>query len=170
MDQSECMQMSAALSVNEWQYDAFKLEEASSGRPLSCLAFFLFKRSDLISKFNLNETKLARFLMRIEEGYPNNPYHCRTHAADVLRSLHVVLNRGKVMAMVVAAAQTRALALQLSLADKKQEAAEKQQVRAVSVRAVSVWVVSVWAVSVWAVSVRVGSVRAGSMKQQVRMG
>jgi hypothetical protein len=96
--------MAALLtSVDEWQFDSLRLTTASAGRPLSCLAFFLFKRSDLIAKFHLNETKLARFLMRIEEGYPSNPYHCRTHAADVLRSLHVVLNRGGVAASVVAA-------------------------------------------------------------------
>ena len=46
---------------------------------------------------------VSRLLIRIEEGYPSNPYHCRTHAADVLRSLHVVLNRGGVMTAVTAA-------------------------------------------------------------------
>ena len=51
----------------------------------------------------------SRFLIRIEEGYPNNPYHCRTHAADVLRSLHVVLNRGGVLRAVTQAAQARRL-------------------------------------------------------------
>ena len=50
----------------------------------------------------------AAFLsQRIEEGYPSNPYHCRTHAADVLRSLHVLLNRGRVMSTVVASARAR---------------------------------------------------------------
>ena len=52
-----------------------------------------------------------RFLIRIEEGYPNNPYHCRTHAADVLRSLHVVLNRGGVLRAVTQAAQARRLVI-----------------------------------------------------------
>ncbi len=35
--------------------------------------------------------------MRVEDGYPDNPYHNRVHAADVLRTLHVLLHRGGVL-------------------------------------------------------------------------
>ena len=38
-----------------------------------------------------------QFLMRVEDGYPSNPYHNRIHAADVLQSLHVLLCRGGLM-------------------------------------------------------------------------
>ena len=51
----------------------------------------------LINVFSLDETKLARFLLLIEDGYPDNPYHNRIHAADVLQSLHVILCRGQLM-------------------------------------------------------------------------
>ena len=51
-------------------------------------------RTDLIRTFKLEETKLARFLWRIEEGYPNNPYHNRTHAADVLQSTFMLITQG----------------------------------------------------------------------------
>ena len=55
------LQLTAALAgVEDWQFDAFQLEEASGGRPLSCLAFFIFKRTHLVSSFRLNETRLAR--------------------------------------------------------------------------------------------------------------
>lgn len=59
--------------VDEWQFDAFRLADASGGRPLSTLSYYLFRRFDLIDKFQLDETKLLRFLSRVEEGYPNNP-------------------------------------------------------------------------------------------------
>jgi hypothetical protein len=35
-------------------------------------------------------------LFRLEDNYSNNPYHNRIHAADVLRTLHVILTRGGV--------------------------------------------------------------------------
>ena len=52
--------LSALSSVDEWSYDAFCLEEASGGRPLSALSFALFKRSGIVSCLKLNESKLAR--------------------------------------------------------------------------------------------------------------
>lgn len=81
-------------TADEWRFDAFALEAASDGRPLSMLAFYLLKRSGLVQSMSLDEAKLAAFLLRIEDGYPNNPYHNRTHAADVLQSMHVLLVHG----------------------------------------------------------------------------
>lgn len=46
----------------------------------------------------MDESKLARFLIDIEAGYSDNfvgiRYHCSTHAADVLRTLHAICTRG----------------------------------------------------------------------------
>ena len=50
---------------------------------------------------------LCRFLLRIEQGYPCNPYHSRVHAADVLRSYHTLLTRGGVLPAIVASACAR---------------------------------------------------------------
>lgn len=84
-------------SIDQWQFDAFQLDKASNGRPLSALGFFLFKRFNLIDVFQLDENKLVQFLLLIEDGYPKNPYHNRIHAADVLQSLHVLLCRGQLV-------------------------------------------------------------------------
>ena len=40
---------------------------------------------------------LVSFLLEVEEGYnlyKGQHYHCSTHAADVLRTLHVLCTRG----------------------------------------------------------------------------
>ena len=88
-------QVSAILSkADEWAFDSFELAEATDNRPLSTMAFFLCKRAGLSKALCINEAKLARFLICIEDGYRNNPYHSRVHAADVLRNLHVIANRG----------------------------------------------------------------------------
>ena len=55
------IQLSRLLSSSEnWQYNSFDLETETSGRPLSSMAFFLMKKMDLVKKFHLDETKLAR--------------------------------------------------------------------------------------------------------------
>jgi len=46
--------------VDNWQFDAFELDEVTQGRPLSTLAFALFKRYSLTAKYSIDEDKLAR--------------------------------------------------------------------------------------------------------------
>lgn len=88
-------ELASVLShADEWQFDAFALERASNGRPLSVVGFYLLKHSGLVEKFQIDEARLARYLIRIEDGYPDNPYHNRVHASDVLRSMHVLMIRG----------------------------------------------------------------------------
>lgn len=85
---------SVLATVDDWQFDAFRLHDATAGHPLSTLSFYLLQRSGLVEKYQMDAVRLARFLRRIEDGYPDNPYHNRTHAADVLQSMHVMLTRG----------------------------------------------------------------------------
>eukprot|EP00195_Chlamydomonas_chlamydogama_P005551 CAMPEP_0202896684 /NCGR_PEP_ID=MMETSP1392-20130828/5636_1 /ASSEMBLY_ACC=CAM_ASM_000868 /TAXON_ID=225041 /ORGANISM="Chlamydomonas chlamydogama, Strain SAG 11-48b" /LENGTH=2072 /DNA_ID=CAMNT_0049582125 /DNA_START=504 /DNA_END=6722 /DNA_ORIENTATION=+ len=89
--------------VDEWQYDSFQLHDVTGGRPLSTLGFALIKRAGLVTRLNLNEAALARFLVHIEDGYANHPYHNRTHAADVLRTMHIIMTRGGLLDACVAA-------------------------------------------------------------------
>lgn len=87
--------MEAVLAtVEDWRFDAFKLAEVTQGHPLSALGFWLMKRYDIIRNFQLDATTLALFLRKVEDGYPENPYHNKTHAADVLQGMHVMLTRG----------------------------------------------------------------------------
>ncbi|KAG2497676.1 hypothetical protein HYH03_004414 [Edaphochlamys debaryana] len=74
-----------------WQFDSFALAAASGGHALSTLGFYLLSTEGLIDKFGLQPNRVARLLRALEAGYPDNPYHCATHAADVLRALHTLL-------------------------------------------------------------------------------
>ncbi|GLI71323.1 hypothetical protein VaNZ11_016483 [Volvox africanus] len=81
-------------TANNWQFDVFKLAEATQDHALSTLSFYLFHQADLMRKFDIKPQVLARFMRRVEEGYRPNPYHSKTHAADVLQTLHVIIHRG----------------------------------------------------------------------------
>jgi hypothetical protein len=83
--------------ADSWEFDVYQLEEASQGHPLSVLSFWLLQRSGLASWAHMDLTRLARFLQRVEEGYPANPYHNRRHAADVVQGMHILLHRGGLM-------------------------------------------------------------------------
>ncbi|GIM01922.1 hypothetical protein Vretimale_6637 [Volvox reticuliferus] len=89
-----------AQAYDSWQYDTWRLADVTQvginlmvvkGHALSCLSFYLLHREGLISQFRIQPTKLARLLRALESGYPSNPYHNSTHAADVLQTLHVLL-------------------------------------------------------------------------------
>lgn len=85
-------------SYGAWTFDAFALEEASEGHPLSVMLYFLLARSGLISTLHLNPVKVARLSMAIENGYLPNPYHNKAHAADVLQTMFAILvNSGMVV-------------------------------------------------------------------------
>ena len=44
--------------------------QATDGRPLSVLAYHLFSRTSLMERFHISDVRLARFLVAIEDGYP----------------------------------------------------------------------------------------------------
>ena len=46
--------------VDDFQFDSFALDAATGHRPLSVMAFYIFKRHDLVNQFHLDEGRLAR--------------------------------------------------------------------------------------------------------------
>ncbi|GAX79174.1 hypothetical protein CEUSTIGMA_g6614.t1 [Chlamydomonas eustigma] len=85
-------------TIDEWQFDSFALDEVSQGWPLSMLTFAILSRHGLVSpRHHVKGVQLATYLRKLEEGYEDNPYHCRAHAADVVRTLYCLLTRGSVL-------------------------------------------------------------------------
>jgi cAMP-specific phosphodiesterase 4/calcium/calmodulin-dependent 3',5'-cyclic nucleotide phosphodiesterase len=82
---------------SDWEIDVLSLAELTNNRPLSTLSMHLFEHHGLISAFQLDRSKLVRFLMAIEHGYPEkNQYHNRAHAASVVHFFHSILSHGGV--------------------------------------------------------------------------
>jgi hypothetical protein len=54
--------------MDDWNFDVFGVSAATKGKPVIFLGMALFKRYNLISKFNLDRTKLTNFLTAIESG------------------------------------------------------------------------------------------------------
>lgn len=77
--------------IDNYDFDIFKLNEVTNGRPLFYLSLRLFEIHDLYSKFKIPIHKFREFLDRVEKGYIDNPYHNKIHAADVLHTLNYLV-------------------------------------------------------------------------------
>ncbi|KAJ8255371.1 hypothetical protein GJAV_G00204130 [Gymnothorax javanicus] len=107
--------MTTLKDVDNWSFDVFALQEASSEHALKFLVYELLTRYDLISRFRIPVSSLVSFVEALEVGYSKhkNPYHNLTHAADVTQTTHfLMLHTGimhwltelEILAMVFAAA------------------------------------------------------------------
>eukprot|EP00283_Hemiselmis_rufescens_P004542 CAMPEP_0173420446 /NCGR_PEP_ID=MMETSP1357-20121228/1927_1 /TAXON_ID=77926 /ORGANISM="Hemiselmis rufescens, Strain PCC563" /LENGTH=555 /DNA_ID=CAMNT_0014383233 /DNA_START=251 /DNA_END=1915 /DNA_ORIENTATION=- len=86
----------ALFTVDDWtSFDIFRLQEVSEDRCLQVLAWHLLHKWDLVRIFAMEDEVLKNFVEFVAEGYSrDNPYHNRTHAADVLQSAHYMLSSG----------------------------------------------------------------------------
>jgi hypothetical protein len=79
--------------VDNWNWDVFDLDMLSSNRPLFTLGHYLFLKSDLYNKFQIQMDVFLNFLTGIENGYHRDvPYHNSVHATDVLHGVYFLKN------------------------------------------------------------------------------
>lgn len=84
-------------SIRSWRFDIFEFGEATYGQPLLYMAYKVFERYDLLTKFEIDERKFVSLLMAVEHAYnlQNNAYHSSLHAADVLQSTVSMLEKSR---------------------------------------------------------------------------
>mmetsp|Transcript_3829 Transcript_3829/g.6935 ORF Transcript_3829/g.6935 Transcript_3829/m.6935 type:complete len:570 (+) Transcript_3829:70-1779(+) len=79
--------------LGSWRdFDIFRLETNSKGRPLFPVAYATFQKRELIHRFHLPKRKLEIFFNHVEEKYSKtNAYHNAIHAADVMQTAYMLL-------------------------------------------------------------------------------
>ncbi|XP_041984871.1 high affinity cAMP-specific and IBMX-insensitive 3',5'-cyclic phosphodiesterase 8 isoform X2 [Aricia agestis] len=85
-----------------WEFEIFRLEEMTRGRPLTHLGLTLMgSRFDVCSTLECDERTLLHWLTIIETNYHAvNTYHNSTHAADVLQSVAFFLEKDRLKSVL----------------------------------------------------------------------
>lgn len=103
--QQELGKILAYEKISTYDYPSlFRLDELTDGHPLLFMSWAILaspysqpvlgssvKSLNLLKDLNLSPQKFYCFIRSVEEGYQNNPFHNRVHAADVLQTLHALL-------------------------------------------------------------------------------
>mmetsp|Transcript_42246 Transcript_42246/g.75789 ORF Transcript_42246/g.75789 Transcript_42246/m.75789 type:complete len:331 (-) Transcript_42246:364-1356(-) len=71
--------------------DTFVITGVAQGRPLTVSAMLIMRKYDLFRSLGLGEKQFARWLIAVEEGYLDVPYHNAVHASDVLSRVVSIL-------------------------------------------------------------------------------
>ena len=101
-------------SIFDWDYDIHQLNKVSVQTPLKSMFFAVLEGLGLVNVLKVKEDTVDNYISVIERGYrTSNPYHNRSHAADVVQATayfckhgadDVVLTRTEQLALVLSAA------------------------------------------------------------------
>ncbi|XP_068620562.1 high affinity cAMP-specific and IBMX-insensitive 3',5'-cyclic phosphodiesterase 8 [Battus philenor] len=85
-----------------WEFEIFRLEELTRGRPLAHLGLALMGgRFDVCATLECDERTLLHWLTAIETNYHAvNTYHNSTHAADVLQAVAYFLEKDRLKTLL----------------------------------------------------------------------
>ncbi|KAJ3087500.1 High affinity cAMP-specific 3',5'-cyclic phosphodiesterase 7A [Quaeritorhiza haematococci] len=87
----------ALQDIDNPTFDVHFLEEVTNGHALLYIGWYIFRRYEFFSTFNISEACFKRWITKVERGYrPTNPYHNATHAADVTHSMHYYVSRPRI--------------------------------------------------------------------------
>merc|ERR1711988_232220 len=81
-------------NLGDWGLDPFQLDKDSEGHPLAVITYGLLQDYQLVDAFSLDSRKVRHFLNEVEKGYfRSNPYHNSVHAADVVHTMHCIIQQ-----------------------------------------------------------------------------
>ena len=73
----------ALQSIDSWDFNVFELNKASGGHPIVVLILSFVLRLELDKQLPIDFNNLVRFVLGLEAGYKDVPFHNGVHAADV---------------------------------------------------------------------------------------
>ena len=80
-------------SIDEWGLDVHSISQHSRGHPLTVVAYTIFKQRDLFKFLGISALTFLNCMLDLEAKYNSEPtYHNAVHAADVVHTVHVILN------------------------------------------------------------------------------
>ncbi|GMH36345.1 hypothetical protein BSKO_04213 [Bryopsis sp. KO-2023] len=86
----DSLSLPAIPEIDSWDLDIFAVAGATNNFPLYSITCAILDRENLWDSLNLNRWKVENFLYEIERRYLDNPYHNKTHAADVVQAAYVI--------------------------------------------------------------------------------
>eukprot|EP00727_Mastigamoeba_balamuthi_P010979 m51a1_g6503 hypothetical protein (1410) ;mRNA; f:215860-220370 len=77
--------------LGDWDFHPSYVELRPGVGPLSEIALAIMEARGLVERFTIPREALSRWLVAIETGYRDNPYHNAVHAADVTQAMNWLL-------------------------------------------------------------------------------
>ncbi len=82
-------------SLRSWSFDAFDAATRLTEHTLFVVVYQCLTQLGVVDYFALQEVPLREFMLAVQAGYRDNPYHNATHAADVVQATFFMLVTGK---------------------------------------------------------------------------
>ncbi|KAL5106127.1 cAMP-specific 3'5'-cyclic phosphodiesterase isoform F [Taenia crassiceps] len=88
----EAIRKEFEASLDSWSLNMFDIDTLSGQHSLTVVAYRIFSKRGLFHTFNIDPTDFVTYILRLEAAYHStNPYHNHIHGADVLQTVHVLL-------------------------------------------------------------------------------
>ena len=86
--------------MSEWStkigYDVMRIHQESGGHALLLMGEMVLHRHGVLEAFSISSSTVCGLLASLEANYGTNPYHNSVHAADVLVSMHLFLQKFRI--------------------------------------------------------------------------
>jgi hypothetical protein len=88
------------MNINNFDFNIFELNELADRKTLHYVLYELFDRLEYFGSL-IDENKYKNFIHNIIEGYNRHlPYHNDIHAADVLQTTYMFLEKGNLVQVI----------------------------------------------------------------------